>query len=178
MPIRETCSLRSVHPDQQMSEYAACAVKSAVDAALNPNICVFGSGFDSSMWAAMAEDANGHAYIFEHEPKWIKVTDKQLEPFAGFASVHQVGYDSKHDVMSTQYTPIPKPAPLPNNSCDVAVVDSPQGFIYGRGQSLQEAVRLTKAGGTIFLDDANRSGCIDDAIKSSSSARYIVTFDK
>ena len=104
----------------------------------------------------MAHGFGGHAEFFEHEDKWAAVTRQQLEALSTAAQVHSVRYDSDVNQTASQFKPMPKPTPLDNDSCDVTVVDSPQGWIYGRGQSLSEGLRITKPKGVVFLDDAIR----------------------
>lgn len=143
-------NLENVHPNQQMSIDAAKEVEKNVKK--GDTLCIFGTGYDSNMWAAMNKHGK-KTYFFEHEELWRNEAKSNIT--YDNVEILPIEYSSELNNWESQKI-LPKGF-LQNNTCDISVVDSPEGRIYGRGQSTLEAIRITKPGGLIYLDDAKRN---------------------
>ncbi len=143
--------LENIHPKQQMSIDAAKEVNKNIKD--GDTLCIFGTGYDSNMWAAMNKNGK-KTYFLEHEERWRNKAKSSIIS-ADNVEILPIEYTSRLNDWGTQKV-LPK-GTLSSKTCDISVVDSPQGRIYGRGQSTMEALRITKPGGLIYLDDAKRS---------------------
>ena len=144
-------NLENVHPNQQMSIDAAKEVQKNIKD--GDTLCIFGTGYDSNMWAAMNKKGK-KTYFLEHEDYWRNIAKTNITS-GNNVEILPIKYTSTLNDWKSQQI-LPK-GTLSSNTCDISVIDSPEGKIYGRGQSTMEALRITKPGGIIFLDDAKRS---------------------
>ena len=160
----EGCPLPMYSAQQQTARATACEVQAALNASARPGegaLCIFGSGFDTPMWAAMAARARVKFHVFEYQAQWAHVAKKGLDAKGLKATVEVVRYTCKARDWASQLRPMPRPTSARDAACDVTIVDSPGGGVgrkqEGRGQSMREALRITRAGGVVYLDDATRA---------------------
>ena len=158
------CPLPLLDARQQTARATACEVQAALNASARPGrgaLCIFGSGFDTPMWAAMAARSRVEFHVFEYQRQWADVAAANLRRGGLRAHVEVAVYTCKAFDWESQLRPMPRPTSVRDGTCDVTIVDSPGGGEgrkqEGRGQSMREALRITRAGGTIYLDDATRA---------------------
>lgn len=149
-PAKQVLKFPGAHPNQQTSCEAAEAILDL--AKPDSNLVVFGIGWDAVMWARMVPQ--GSVKYLEHHTNWRKLATELLEPEKN-VEVLPIFYTSSVWRWSSQFIPL-DPTPIKAHSSDITLVDSPEGFSFGRGPAILEAYRVTKPGGYIFLDDAKR----------------------
>jgi uncharacterized protein (TIGR01627 family) len=137
------------------------AVQDVFTSRTNPNVLVFGCGYDSAMWCDSVKLHNGNVTFLEHSPKWAQVAREKLDKHA---TVHVVDYSTKAKEWRKLLTPdnhhrlpMKLPAAVKDTTWDVIVVDAPIGSKQGRMQSIYAASELATPEHThVFVDDYDR----------------------
>jgi predicted O-methyltransferase YrrM len=128
----------------------------------NPTILEFGSGESTLVFASALRMKNqGRLITIEHNREFMerirtRIEAAHLEPWVEFHHAPLLGNDAaKHESAGSEMDL----SGLPDVRIDLALIDGPPGNSYG-GQARREPLKWTlsrlSAGGTVFLDDANR----------------------
>jgi len=142
-------------PRQQTSVGAINAVREALQKYEDPNILVFGSGYDAGVWHHLSNNT----VILEHEDKWAEIGREKG------ADVRKVSYvNTKGDLKLAK--DIAKKnvnkwlesldPDIKFQKWDIIIIDGPQGGAATRAMPIYASIYLSNEGGTIFVDDYNR----------------------
>ena len=135
-----TCQLLYVHPHRNVA-IGSVTGRQELSAFVFSTLCVLSAGYDTKMWSDMAQTT----HVFEHNIHYMEIAK------------NAVG-EGQNVVFHNASLKHQRPLPLDTGTCNVTVVDSSLDYRggYHRQKAMQEGVRVTAHGGTVFLDDANR----------------------